>query len=159
MEAAKSYILSVIASAIFVTAIMALIGKSSSFYKILRLMCGLFMTLVLVLPLVRSKIVIPSYYLEDVYKEADWITANAQAEVQQQICNVIKEQTEAYILEKASALNADITVSVKLALDTQYPTPESVHIKGNISPYARRLLSQTIQDDLGIASEDQVWSS
>ena len=102
---------------------------------------------------------IPSYYLEDVYKEADWITANAQAEVQQQICNVIKEQTEAYILEKASALNADITVSVKLALDTQYPTPESVHIKGNISPYARRLLSQTIQDDLGIASEDQVWSS
>ena len=159
MEAVKSYILSVIASAIFVSTILALIGKNSGFHKILRFMCGLFMTLVLILPLVRNRIVIPSYYLDDVSKEAERITADAQADVQKQISSIIIEQTEAYILEKASALNADITVSVKLAFDAQYPTPESVHIEGNISPYARRLLSQTIQDDLGIASEDQVWSS
>ena len=159
MEAVKAYILSVIASAILVSTVMALIGKNSGFHKILRFMCGLFMTLVLILPLLRNRIVIPSYYLEDVSKEAERITADAQADVQDQISTIIKEQTEAYILEKASSLHADIAVSVTLTTNTHYPTPESVHIRGNISPYARRLLSQTIQDDLGIASEDQVWSS
>ena len=159
MESVKSYILRVIAAAMFSAVILSLIGKSSGFHKLLKLMCGVLMTLVLVSPLIKAKISLPVRYMEVLSDEADAIAANAQMDAQRQLCDIIKERTEAYIVEKARQLNSEITASVALEMDKDYPVPKSVHLEGNISPYARKRLSQTIQDDLGIASEDQTWSS
>ena len=99
---------------------------------------------------------IPSYYLEDVYKEADWITANAQAEVQQQICNVIKEQTEAYILEKANALHLNVDVEIILSND-DIPIPKQVYLRGTAGPFAKQQLTSYIADNIGIQEENQIW--
>jgi hypothetical protein len=68
----------------------------------------------------------------------------------------IIQQTQAYILDKARSLDAELTVEVFLG-DGTIPVPIGVRLEGNISPYARKLLSQMLQDDLGIPAEEQIW--
>ena len=77
--------------------------------------------------------------------------------VRRQLRNSIKEKTEAYILDKATLLGADIHVSV--TCDTaDVPIPISVELSGNVSPYTRTRLKQILQSDIGIPEDKQIWT-
>ena len=67
---------------------------------------------------------------------------------------IIKQRTEAYILDRASAMDAQIKVSVSLGKDG---IPKSVRITGRISPMNRSRLTDVIAADLGIPREQQEW--
>ena len=62
---------------------------------------------------------------------------------------IIKQRTQAYILDKAQALNTVLEVEVTLS-DDDIPVPLKVRLKGKISPYAKGRLQATIAEDLGI---------
>jgi hypothetical protein len=74
------------------------------------------------------------------------------------MAKLIKQETEAYILDKAQslgcALEADVTVGEGL-----YPVPESVLICGSISNQNRKLLEDILVKELGISKENQQWCS
>jgi hypothetical protein len=53
-------------------------------------------------------------------------------------------------------MHADIQVEVTVSTDA-LPIPVGVRIIGNVSPYVRTKLQQTLAEDLGIAKENQVW--
>ena len=158
MEAVRSYIFSVTGAALLCAVATAMIGKKGTYGKILKVMSSAFMTLVLVCPLVKHSIRFPDIYMQNISTEADQIAQQAGEAVNQQIQTIIKEKTEAYILDKATDLNANLTVSVILSEDGAYPVPQSVQMSGSVSPYAKKLLSQMLQEDLGIEPEDQVWN-
>lgn len=158
MEAVRSYILSVTAASLLCCIATALSGKNGIHSKILKLMSGVFLTLVLVAPLVKTTFRFPEIYIQNISAEADSIAANAENNMKQEICAIIKEKTEAYILKKAADLNTELSVTVTLDENNAYPVPKRAHIRGSISPYAKKLLSQILKDDLGIALEDQVWN-
>ena len=70
------------------------------------------------------------------------------------MADIIKEETEAYILDKAADLHANLRVEVTVGEDN---LPAAVTISGEASPYARRQIQAMIANDLGISKENQKW--
>ena len=54
------------------------------------------------------------------------------------MADIIKEETEAYILDKAADLHANLRVEVAVGEDN---LPAAVTISGEASPYARRQIT------------------
>ena len=70
------------------------------------------------------------------------------------LAQIISEQTEAYILDKAADLHANLHVEVTVGEDN---LPTAVTLSGEASPYARRQIQAIIANDLGISKENQKW--
>ena len=70
---------------------------------------------------------------------------------------IIKNRSEAYILDKASS--AGIRIDVDISVCQQVPfTPETVTIVGNAPPYIKTQLTEIIEKDIGISKEHQIWT-
>jgi hypothetical protein len=66
----------------------------------------------------------------------------------------ISDRVETYIKDKAAAYGSDLKAEVQLDENFQ---PRQVRIAGKISPYAKTQMQSTIEIDLGIAKENQLW--
>ena len=84
------------------------------------------------------------------------IAEQGQSYSRNQLRRIIKDRTEAYILDKALTLQAHLQVEVMLSQD-EVPVPTSVRLQGSVSPYARNVLQQWLQDDMAIPKEHQIW--
>lgn len=157
MEAIRTYLLRVIAAAMICSIISALSGKSGLLPNLIKLLSGVFLTLVLVNPLAHIQLSLPTGYVIQASDQADEIAFNAKLASKKDMSSIIKSQTEAYILDKAANLGVQVSVAVTLD-DSDYPVPVSAQICGNLSPYAKRMLSDVLSRDLGIPAEDQKWN-
>lgn len=157
MDAVREYLFGVITAALLCTLITALAGKSGMLSAVIKLLTGVFMTLTLASPLLQLKIQIPEALLGDVSLQAEAITASAENSSLIAISEIIKSETEAYILDKAKQMGADLTVQVMLD-DGNPPKPAAVQMNGSVSPYVKSTLSGIIEEDLGIHSEAQTWN-
>lgn len=93
----------------------------------------------------------------DFSSAAETAVSRGQAQAQNTLAQLIKEETSAYILQRAKELNVTVTVSVEVSNDA-LPVPTKVRMNGNVSPYARQRLQSLICSELGIAKEDQIWT-
>lgn len=80
----------------------------------------------------------------------------------QQISNELLEElildsVEAYILDKAQELGAEVTAEVEMVVQNGCPIPWRVRIQGQVPEQTRERLKQLIQDELGIPEERQIW--
>ena len=69
--------------------------------------------------------------------------------------DIIKSTCEAYILNKATELGADIHVSV--SVNSQH-IPFAARIMGEVTSDVRKQLEQILETDLGITKENQSWT-
>ena len=152
MDAIKDYLLSITAAALICGIVNSLSGKGST-GKLLKLLSGLFLAAAVIKPAVEVK-------LDNIYNFTDNLSVNSDIVVSQgenlaaeEMKRIIKEKTEAYILDKAKALGAEIAVEVTLH---DY-TPVGVTIEGDVSPYVKKNLSANITQELDIPPEEQVW--
>lgn len=157
MESIREYLLGIVAAAILCTTVSQLAGKENFLGSAIKLITGVFMLLVLVSPMMKLKLRMPSEIFADISHQADRITSSATDSTQESISAIIKERTQAYILDKAKTCGLEMSVDVTLS-DAQIPEPVSVAISGNISPYNRKILSDMIEKDLGISAEAQIWN-
>ena len=155
MQGIKEYLLGVIAAAILCAIVTQLVSKESLPGAAMKLICGVFMLLALVSPVTQIRIR-PSHIFSDLSLQADLITTAASESSRESIAQIIKEQTQAYILDKASSQGVSLSVSVALS-DGEIPKPIGVTLTGSVSPYTKKILSETIEKDLGIAAEAQIW--
>lgn len=156
MEGIRQYIFSVTAAAIIcavLTHISAGAGKSSA---IIKLICGLFLAFTVIRPVADIQIEELSLYTQSITDEAEQAIGIGEDFAQMSLGSIIKQETEAYILDKASLLDADITVEIILTDDLQ-PVPGEVYIHGAVSPSAKSKLQKIISEDIGIAKEYQIW--
>ena len=72
------------------------------------------------------------------------------------IRQLIIQETEAYILNKAGLLGMDIRADVELS-EGEYPVPERAVIRGNWTDSQKSQLSAMLEAELGIPEEDQRW--
>lgn len=70
---------------------------------------------------------------------------------------IIKSETEAYILDIASSYGLHVQVRVELA-EGDVPIPETVYLTGTVAPVAKAQLQNTIETDLNIPKERQLWN-
>lgn len=153
----KQYLLSVIASGIIFSIAQQLVGNKGTIAVSIKFITGIFLAITVISPLLGISLKNMSDLFSAVESEAGSIVASAETANNAQQHFIIKDKLEAYILEEATSLGADISVDVSVSDDT-IPLPVSVTIEGQVAPYTRSHLSSFIEKNLGISKEHQLWS-
>ena len=157
MEGIREYILGIICAAIICGIATALVGKSGSVGMAMKLLYGLIMVLVVLLPWTKGKMLDFSIYMDSLKEDAEHAVQQGCAYSESAMEEIIKQNVSTYILDKATSLGVNVTVEVQLSEDSPQ-LPIGVTISGDISPYARKVLSADIENALGISAEEQQWS-
>lgn len=157
MRDITQYLLSLSAAAIICAVVNRMLTGKGTVTKLGKMLSGVFLLLTILSPL-------PGIRLEDALdwtlpyeKDAAAAVLQGQSMAKTQMDSIISERVCAYILDKASAYDATLSVSVTLSEDP-IPVPVAVNISGNISPYGKRQLQAWISQSLGIAKEAQTWT-
>ena len=147
--------LSVICAAL-VCGILTDMSAKTSFEKLIRLLCSVFLAVTVVYPVIRYRF--PEWSAETSIFQPEDEAAVAQGEkiYFQSIASIIRTQTEAYILKEAKSIGADLTAAVELDAGNP-PAPISVTIRGDFDASIETTLGQLIADELGIPKEHQTW--
>lgn len=156
MGTVRAYILSVIASSVICGCVQMLIDKKSPSFTLVRTLCGIYMAFVLIVPLQRIDFSVYGNYFSGFAEEANSAVTSGKNIALQEQTKRIKEQSQSYILDKAVSLGANITVEVTLSNHIP-PIPSRITIKGAVSPYVKKVLTDYIKEQLGIPEEAQVW--
>ena len=156
MEAIRQYLLTVTVCGIACSVLQSFFQKKGAISGMIKLLTGLVLTVTILSPWMKIQLGDFFVYWESISKDAQVIAEDGIAQSNSEWKKSIKEKTEAYILDKAATLQQELEAEVHLSEATP-PVPDSVIIKGNVSPYAKRLLKQMIQVDLGILEENQIW--
>lgn len=154
MEGLRQYAISVVAAAMICGVLSSLLQNSAA-KELVKLLCGLFLTVTVISPLVDIDFDALMEFSFPYTQEAEYVAARGENMARETIADIIKTETEAYILDKAAELNTELTVEVTVSDDR---IPVSAVLSGDISPYARQQLENILQRDLGIAKENQVWT-
>lgn len=157
MDSIKDYLVSVIAAVIITGIALSIVGKKGTVGSLIKLLSGLFLIITLISPWTKLDLTNITEYFSDYSTQASAVTAQGEAVAKRELTSIIKDQVEAYILDKASSLGLDIMIQVTLS-ETNPPAPESVSIQGTVAPYAKKQLEQILSNDLGIAKENQHWT-
>ena len=153
----KEYILSIISAAILCAVIKGMVGEKSTNGKIVGLLCGVLMAITLITPLKDVRFYNITAFLNEIKTDSEKYIQDGQSAAGKSMADIIKAQTEAYILDKAEQMGLSITVEVVLDEKSEN-VPDRVTVKGQLSPYAKEVLSNFLQNELGIAKEKQKWS-
>ena len=95
-------------------------------------------------------------YFDEVSVHADFAVSEGECQTQLALQNSIKEGIASYILDKGAAQGANLTVQVML--DEGFPPKlRSVYLEGQIAPYAKQVLNDTLCRELGLEEEDILW--
>ena len=154
MDTLREYILSVVAAAILCSFVTAIAGKSASAGKVLKLVCGLILTFTLIRPIAKIELADFSRFMESIEADAAMAVVAGEDYYEESLAAVIQARTQAYILDKAQTLGAELQVQVHLNGEL---VPEEVVLTGSVSPYARGKLQSILVSELGIAKERQIW--
>ena len=150
------YILSVAAVGLF-GAVFSQLSASRKNRELLRLLCGMFLILAIFRPIYRFRMPELADLTGSFRRDAEAAASQGQEASRQALEAGIAERTGAYILEQAAALTDNkLTVQVALTEDSP-PIPRQVTVSGEISPEAREVLSQWMEENLGLSREQQLW--
>ena len=154
MESVRTYLLSVTAAAMISAVVSKLVTKGTA-AGVIRMLCGGFMALVVLSPLVSVRLEDLDFYWTDVQAAGETFTDEGKRAAEEAISQRIRDQLATYILDKAGTMGAVLDVEVEL--DGFMPC--SVVLRGPVSPYTKAVLESYISDQLGIGKEAQHWIS
>lgn len=154
MDGLRHYVISVVAAALICSIAITAAQKGTG-GELVRLLSGVLLTVTLLRPITQLNLDILAQLPVTRYSEAEAISASGEKMAAEARMDIIKAQSEAYILDKASSLNAQVQVEVTISEDG---LPAEAHLKGKVSPYVRQQLETILESDMGITKENQVWS-
>ncbi len=150
------YVLRIVAAALLCCLCQAFFDGKKANGVVIRMITGLLLAIAVLSPVVELRIEDFTEYLGSIRENTASVVAEGELIGQSELKSIITQRSEAYILEKAKSLNLDLEVEIKLSED-QSPRPESVRIRGAVSPYAKSVLRTYITDTLGIPEDKQQW--
>ena len=152
----SGYFASITATALIGVVLLSLV-KDPRKQSILRTVAGLMLLLVVMKPL---KVIDLQKLGQDMkrYLQKEFPTTDYEELYQEKLRQQIISTTEKYIMEKAAALNAIISVTVELSHGTDtYPVPCGIKIYGSVSKEQRTQLETYFTEELGIVPENIRW--
>lgn len=156
MEALGDYVLRVVAAAMVCMLVKNLIPEKNALGGIAELLCGLFMMLTMLSPWKQIRLEEFPLSLTESFTDAEVFRKEGEKAASDALADIIKQRTETYILDKAGEWNATLRVEVTLSEDA-LPVPVGARLTGIVSPYVRSRLERTLEEELGIRKENQVW--
>lgn len=157
MSEPRTYLLAVTASALICCITKTLAGGKGLTAGLIRVLCGIFLCVSIAAPLADFQIRKLSDFSVGILQDGASASAYGEQLSRDSMAEIIKQKTQAYILDKAASLDGEITVEISLS-ETVPCVPCAVEICGRISPYGRTVLSALIYTELGIDREAQTWS-
>ncbi len=152
----KNYIISIIIAGIVCSILDLLLDKKTATGKIAKILTGILMSVTILTPFTNISFKYITNYFDSLSFNADNYVEQGKTSAQISISEIIKSQTEAYILDKAKSMGLDVSVEVEL--DDNNSVPCGVTIVGEISPYAKGLMMSYIEESIGITRENQRWT-
>lgn len=156
MDYIREYIFSVAVISVLCSIILRLM-QNLQIKNIGKMVCGLALSVSIIGQLSKFDNLDINNYLSYSTEDAEEAVALGEELSYEAWSDIIKLETEAYILDKAADLNAEVSVSVTVREDPA-PAPVSADISGSISPYARNRLEKIMEEELGITKENQQWT-
>ncbi len=156
MAALGQYLLRLTAAALICGLLTALFGKKGAFGGVIQLLAGLFLTLNLLGPWVQLRLEDWSGLAQDFWASGETVGQAGENAAREAMAERITQEVQSYILDKAQSLKAEVAVEVILD-DSAIPAPKSVRLQGVVSPYAKKVLSDFMERELGIPPEEQLW--
>lgn len=154
MEEIRSYILSITTATLIAALVLALV-QNSSCQPVIHLICGMFLCAVVLRPFSGR---LPEISLNltpsAVQQDRDYAYEGSEA-AQNAMADIITEELEAYILDKAASLNVSVEVAVTLDHDL---LPSAASVTGDIPSAVQKELEQFLEAELGILKENQKWT-
>ena len=120
-----------------------------------RLFAGIFLTITVLRPGMALELPDLEGWVAEYRRQGRSAAAAGEDYAAQQRHQFIKDGLEAYILDKAASLGC--TLTVRVVLDGE-GYPAGVVLTGNVTEEGRRELEALLQEELGIAKEDQQWN-
>ena len=155
MDSIGAYLVSVTAAALICGIARSLL-PGGPLAPVLKTVTGLLMVLAVVSPWADLRLPDLNQWSEDFQKSAQMAADAGVEDAGESLREGISQQVRTYILDKAKALKAELSVEVELT-DDSLPVPCGVILRGSISPYGRSVLSEYLQTELGISKEAQIW--
>ena len=124
---------------------------------LLRSICGIVMTVSILSS--ASNLSIDLHFREwlpDDLENGKAVTSMGEEIAGQVLRQRIKQQTEEYILDKATSMNISLSADITLS-ETDPPVPVAVTLTTSADPVLRTQLERLITQDLGISKEQQRW--
>lgn len=153
MDSLREYVIGIVAAALL-SGVVTRLTRNCAGSEIIRMLCGVFMTIVLIQPIAGKKAFLWESTLPDITRQAESVSREGAAAADEIRREFIKQRAEAYILSRAETMETDIQANVSLGEDC---VPVSVSIIGRLSPLNRSRLTQIIASELGIPKERQEW--
>ena len=154
MEAVKDYLLSITAAAVICGCVNSIVSRNSWISGLAKLLCGLFLVVTAIQPVIDIKVSDVYQFTEQLALDADQAVSDGEQIAVDEMKRIIKEKTETYILDKAKTLGTEL--NVEIVLDGVLPV--GVILTGDVSPYAKGCLCETISQELGIPLKEQIWN-
>lgn len=154
MDGLRQYVIAAVAAGLLCGVINHL-TQTSGCREMVRVLCGVFMTIVLLQPISGFRDTSREFLFSGFEQQAEDAASDGVLAAAGMKEEIIKQQTEAYILDKAAAMGAEVDVSVTVGEDC---IPVSARISGAVSPLIRSRLTDMLESELGIPREHQQWT-
>ena len=151
----RDYIISIVIAGIICSIVDLLLVQKSAVGKIAKMLTGIFMCITVISPITNISFKHLSNYFDSLLVNADTYVEDGKNSAQISVNEIIKSQTETYILDKAKSMGLDVAVEVEL--DVENSIPCGVIIEGEVSPYEKGLIASYIEESIGITRENQQW--
>lgn len=153
MEAWKGYVLDVLVVSVTISVFQQILPDNSR-KEILHLLCGILLTVVILMPL--SDVPLNDFldFTQYLPESSDYLLARGTETAEAAKRQYITNRCEAYILDKAEALGAEILPIVQV--DEAF-LPVYAEIQGDLKPQVQKQLEQMLVLDMGITKENQRW--
>lgn len=158
MDSIRDYVIHISATALLCAVILRFARGSNAVKMMIKLLCGIVLAYSVIQPVKKLDLSGLEDFTSEFREEADQAVQWGKNAYAESWTESISQGIEAYIVEKAKAMNVDLVVEVELS-DDEIPVPVAVSLTGDVAPYAKSVLSDTIWQDLNIQKENQTWIS
>ena len=158
-EFASAWVRAIAGAALICAAASALTPKGKV-KNVLKLLCGVVLITAMINPVINQEFPSLSMDISEYRRQADEITGSAEEKENSLSRTIIEDELEAYILDKAESLDAklqSVEVSVKWG-DEGCWYPYEVYLTADIPQMKRKLISNSIEAEMGVPDERQYWS-
>lgn len=156
MRSLGQYILSIGLAALLTAIICEFSEGKSATGTVIRMVCGLFLAFIVINPVTELNFDILDAFSENLHPDTASAVSAGTALAEESVREIIKRETQAYILDKACSMGYNLQAEVKVG-EGDTPLPESVRITGDIPVNARKELEALLEQELGISKENQQW--
>jgi hypothetical protein len=158
IDGLREYVIHISATAMLCAVILRLARGSGAVKMMIKLLCGIVLAYSIVQPLKQLDFSVVERFTVNLQEDADRAVLWGQNLSASALSESISRGAETYIVEKAKAMDVELVVEVEVS-DDAIPVPAAVSITGDVSPYAKSVLIDTISQDLNIPKEKQIWTS